>query len=319
MAEPLPGSGVDTGRGLAGRRVLVTGATGFLGTPLCRRLAAAGAEVHGVSRGTPAPIEGMRWWQSDLASLPAARRLLDETKAEVVYHLAGAVSGAPDLELVLPTLESQLVNTVHLLQAVTERRCHRLVLAGSLEEARGRAEVVTPTSPYGAAKTAASAYARMFHALYRAPVVSLRVFMTYGPRQPKQRLVSHVIASFEKGEAPALTSGRRRMDWVYLDDVIEGLLSAAARPGIEGRRIDLGSGRAVSIRKVVSTIAAVMGTSIRPVWGALPDRPAGPASFADVATAREALGWRPITTLEEGLARTVDWYRKSGAEARVQS
>ncbi|MCI0548314.1 MAG: NAD(P)-dependent oxidoreductase [Candidatus Rokubacteria bacterium] len=264
----------------------------------------------------PAPVERMRWWQSDLADLAAVRRLLDETGAEVVYHLAGAVSGAPDLELVPPTLASQLVTAVHLLQAVTERRCHRLVLAASLEEPRGRAERATPTSPYGAAKAAAGAYARMFHALYGTPVVVLRPFMTYGPRQPERRLVSHVIGAFLKGEAPALTSGRRRMDWVYLDDVIDGFLGAALRPGIDGLGIDLGSGRAISIRKVVRTIAALMGTSIRPAWGALPDRPAGPARVADVAAARAALGWTPVTALEDGLARTVDWYRKW--EARTQ-
>jgi UDP-glucose 4-epimerase len=304
--------------GLTGKRVLVSGGSGFLGAPLCRRLLGAGAEVHAVTR-QERESGDVRWWQVNLEDLDATRRLLATVSPDVVFHLGGAVTGAPALEHVPPTFASLLATTVNLLQAVTECQCGRMIVVGSLEEPRGRIDQLVPLSPYGAAKCAASMYARMFHALYQTPVSVLRLFMTYGPGQPEHRLISYAIRSFLRGESPKLASGRRRLDLVYLDDAIDGFMRAAALPGLEGRCADLGSGQAVSVQRVVQTIAGLMRSSIQPIWNALADRPSERSTrIADVQSAKDGLGWAPATPLDVGLARTIDWCRShSAAEGRV--
>jgi len=166
---------------VTGRRVLVTGASGFLGRHLWPRLRAAGAEVHTVSRQAPselAPVECR--WTADVADERQAREVVQTVKPDVVVHLGALTYAAPDLELVLPTFHSALASTVNLLTALTEQGCRRIVLAGSIEEPIGGADV-RPASPYAAAKWAASAYGRMFHALYGAPVVIARLALAYGP------------------------------------------------------------------------------------------------------------------------------------------
>ncbi len=294
---------------LADERVVVTGASGFLGAPLTRRLQAAGAEVHAVSRSAYVDADGLRWWQVDIADREAVHALLTEVKPAVVFHLSGRVTGMPDLELVEPTFHSLLASTVSVLTAATRIGCRRIVLTGSLEEPRGDAAVVAPTSPYAAAKWATTGYARMFHRLYQTPTVVVRPFFTYGPGQPEHRVVPYTILSYLRGARPRLSSGCRRLDWVYLDDVIAGLLLTACRPGLEGSTIELGSGEAIPVRDVVLRIKERVGSPLDPEFGVEPDRPTEDTRVADTEHTFTRLGWRATTTLDTGLARTVAWYR----------
>lgn len=295
---------------LRGRRIVVTGARGFLGRHLCRRLADAGAEVHGVSRRPPPSRSGpVRWRQADVALVEHVDRLWGEVRPHVVYHLAGCVDGAPRLDLLLPTYHSLLTSAVNLLAAATASG-GRLVLVGSLEEQLAIDDGVPPASPYGAAKTAASMYAAMCHALFRTPVVVLRTFMVYGPGQPEWKLIPSTITALLAGASPELSSGQRRLDWTYVDDAIAALVAAGSAEGIEGRVLDVGSGRLVSVRDLVGRLLAIVGADVEPRFGVLADRPERVARAADVAATRQALGWEPEIDLEEGLARTVAWHRE---------
>ncbi len=292
------------------RKVLVTGATGYIGSHLCHRLLREGAEVHAVSRKASADDHGeIRWWRADLRDAEATRNLLAAVQPEVVFHLAGCVTGGRGLEAVLPTLEHNLHATVNLLIALTELGCGRIVLAGSLEEpAEGGPE--SCSSPYAASKWAARAYARMFHTLYKTPIVNTRIFMVYGPgRQPDARFVPHVISSLLSGEAPKLTRGERKVDWIYIDDLIEGLLACAKSDDVLGGTVDLGSGCLTELRSVALLIAQLIGTDIRPEFGALPDRQMEQVRVADVRRTYDQLGWQPRTSLETGLRNTIAWYR----------
>ena len=293
-------------------RALVTGASGFLGSHLCRRLLAEQAEVHATSRADRSedPDDRRRWWRCDPADAGAIGELVARVKPDVVFHLAGAVTAAPDLELVAPTFHGLLESTVNVLTAATAVGGCRVVLPASLEEpSHGTADTLVPLSPYAAAKFAAGAYARMFGALYRTPVVSLRIFMAYGPGQHPAKVVPNAILALLRGEAPRLSSGSRRLDWVYVDDAIDALVAAADRPGLDGRTLDVGSGTGVAIRDVIGRIVRLLGPSIRPAYGARPDRPEGSEQVANVEPAARMLGWRATTALDDGLARTVEWYR----------
>lgn len=294
-----------------GRSVLVTGASGFLGSHLSRRLVAAGARVHAVSRRPrTSDLPGMRWWHCEMEDVEAVRALVVETKPEVVYHLSGMVNGAPELRLVLPTFHSLLGSTVNLLTVATEQGCRRVVLVGSLEEPAGSAVDVSPASPYGAAKLGVTAYGRMFHRLFGTPIVILRTYMTYGPGQPEWKVIPSVIGALRRGEAPELSSGARRLDWVYIDDVTDGFLRAGHVPSLEGATLEIGSGSTASIREVVAILARLFDSRVEPRFGVLPDRPSPVVRAADAVQTRARLGWEPTVSLDEGLRRTVAWYRQ---------
>ncbi len=295
---------------LAGRSVLVTGASGFIGSHLCRRLAHAGATVHATSRHAQDEEEGLLWHCADLADAAAVRALVETTEPEVLFHLASHVAGSRSLELVAPTFHANLASTVYLLEAATETGCRRFVQAGSLEEGEDGAPPAVPASPYAAAKAAASSYARMFHALYETPIVVARLFMVYGPAQRDlKKLIPYVILSLLRGEPVKLSSGTRRVDWVYVDDVVEGLLRLALAEGVEGRQVDLGTGELVTVRGVVEKLFEQLAPGERPVFGDLADRSMEQVRAARVGETAELLGWRPPTSLDDGLAATVDYYR----------
>lgn len=295
---------------IARKRVLVTGATGYLGPPLCRRLSEAGAEVYAVSRrAREGRRDGVEWRRGDMAEPATARRLLEEAEPDVVFHLAGLASGARSPELVLPTYHSNLTTTVALLTAAAETDCRRIVLAGSMEEpGTGNGEIV-PSSPYAASKWAASAYGRMFHALFDTPVTIARIFMVYGPgQQDERKLLPYVIRSLLQGEPPRLADGERRIDWIYMDDVADGLIRLAVTPDLEGETVDIGTGRLVSVREIVERLTEIVGGSTQPEFGAVPPRPMEQVRVADANETYERIGWRAAVGLEEGLRRTLEWY-----------
>jgi UDP-glucose 4-epimerase len=289
--------------------VLVTGGTGFIGSHLVARLAQTGAEVHAVSRqDVPHAAKMVRWWQADLAELAAVQGLVRAVRPAVIFHLASHVAGARDLALVIPTFASNLTSTVNLLTAAAEIGDARVVLAGSMEEPESGAEV--PCSPYAAAKFAASGYARMFHALFGLPVVTLRLFMVYGPGQRDlNKLVPYVILSLLRGEPPRLMSGDRAVDWIFVADVVDALMAAARARGIDGARIDVGSGELVTVKEIVERLVAIINPGVEPRFGAVPDRVHERISVADVRRSQSLLGWQPSMLLDGGLRRTVDWYR----------
>jgi UDP-glucose 4-epimerase len=288
-------------------RALVTGASGFIGRALCRRLVGAGLAVIGTARNPmSAPIDGVTWALGDLTEPGTAERIVAESEPDVVFHLAGAVTGSRALESVQPTLSTNLLATVNMLEAVTAAGCGRIALIGSGDEP---ARTDPPASPYAAAKWAANGYARMFHALYGTPVATVRPFMVYGPDQPDvAKLVPYTITSLLAGEAPRLSSGRRLCDWVYIDDVVEALVTVVRSDACLGRTVDVGTGTLHTVRHVGDSIRALIGAPIEPAWGAIPDRAGETENVADVATTDRLCGWTPATDLETGLRRTVEWY-----------
>jgi nucleoside-diphosphate-sugar epimerase len=291
-------------------RVLVTGASGFIGQHLVEALTASGAEVYGISRtvrrGLPGPT---RWLQADVEKLEEVERLWDVCKPDVVYHLSGAANGMPDIGLLLPTYHSLLTTTVNFLQVATTKGCRRLILASSLEDQDPRLSAETPASPYSAAKTALLAYARMCHEVFETPVVMLRTFMTYGPGQPSWKLIPSTLEKLLVGLPPDLSTGRRELDWIYISDVVEAFMQAAHAPGIEGATIDVGSGELTSIRELVIRLVALVSPDVKPRFGVQPDRPQRTPRIADVSASCERLGWRAKTQLDEGLRRTIEAYR----------
>jgi UDP-glucose 4-epimerase len=178
---------------------------------------------------------------------------------------------------------------------------------------------VRPLSPYAAAKLAAELYAESFAATYGLETVRVRFFNIFGPRQRADSPYSGVIALF----TAAMTSGRQptvygdglqSRDFTYVTDAVQALMKAAATPGVSGRIYNVGTGKSVTVLDLVAALNRLLGTSVSVRHG--PAR-AGDVrhSRADISRARKDLGYQPAVSFEEGLKRTLQWYRDSAATA----
>ena len=293
---------------------MVTGASGFIGSKLSKLLANKEVEVHGTYLNTPESklYTKIHWWKCDLSDIDATRKLITFLKPDIIFHLAGWVMGSRSLEHVLPTFQCILASNVNILTLATEVGCQRVIITGSQEEPDNCDPYLIPSSPYAAAKCGASAYARMFHALYNTPVVIARVFMVYGPGQrDHKKLIPYIIISHFQHSIPKLTSGSRQVDWVYVDDVVDGLLAAARTSNIEGHTIDIGSGETVSIKDVVYQLNTILKSRIKPEFETIPDRPLEQTRIANITRTYSTIGWKPKTTLEQGLRQTAEWYKQN--------
>ena len=303
---------IDTATSLSGLHLLVTGGSGFIGARLCQRALEQGAIVHAVSRQGQASSGKVRWERTDLTDQSDVLALVHRLRPDAVLHLASEVSGARDRDLVLPMLQANLVAAVNVMVACADAECPRLVLAGSMEEPELGDAAAVAQSPYAVAKWAALAYARHFHALYGLPVAHLRLFMVYGPGQRDLRkLVPYTTLSLLHGRSPKLTSGARAVDWIYVDDVVEAFLRAAVAAGVEGMSLDIGSGELITTRALVDRLCDLVDGDTKPAFGALADRQLERVRAADPTRAARAMGWRPRTSLDEGLEQTVEFYRSN--------
>jgi UDP-glucose 4-epimerase len=287
---------------ISGKRILITGAGGFIGRKLASQLIKKGAEVHGTSRsernGDRLPIT---WWQGSFEDLDTGRKIMENARPDIIVHLSGMVTAVNRMENVLPAYHSLLTSTVNLLTLAGNARCERILIIGSSNEPVG----MDPNSPYAAAKFASSMYGRMFNRLYELPVVIARPFVGYGPGQPADKIIPYVISQLINGEQPKLSSGSWKTDWVYIDDMVEGVLRCALMPGIEGCTIDIGTGELTSVREIVEKIVILLEPSVNPQFGALPDRFSEHTPVANTSYTWEKIRWKASVSLNEGLKRTV--------------
>jgi nucleoside-diphosphate-sugar epimerase len=300
-----------------GRTYLITGASGFIGHALCKRLLESGAIVCGASR-REFELESPNWAHKsiDLTNAEDVERLLSSVRPDFVLHLASCVTGKREIEWIQRTLNGNLVSAVNVLVASQNCGVEKVVLAGSLEEPdRGDTQPVA-ASPYAASKWCASTYARMMHALYGTSTAIARIFMVFGPgQQDLTKLVPYVCTSAARGIAPELMSGGRPVDWIFIDDVVEGLIRLAHRGPDDGSYVDLGSGILTTTGTVAEKICAIAGDSISPIFGAVPERAMEQVRKAHLDETRKQLSWSPRIDLDSGLRQTFSWYRELALSA----
>jgi nucleoside-diphosphate-sugar epimerase len=195
-----------------------------------------------------------------------------------------------------------------MLVALEKHGCTRMILAGSLEEPLFNSHSIVPGSPYAASKFAASNYCLMFHLLYEFPVAIARIQMGYGPgMRDMKKLLPYVIMTAKKGETPKLSSGNRELDWIFVDDIVSGLIHMILAEGIEGETIDLGTGMTTSVKEVAELTVSLIDPSITPEFGALEDRPLEQESKTDIGKTLEKIGWKASIGLKEGLSKMIDY------------
>jgi len=301
--------------------VFLTGATGFIGRYLTQALLNLGYAVSALvlpSDAQALPVE-VRPYSGDITDPGSVADALADAKPTVVFHLAAIGMTNPCLTMGAACRVNvdgviNILNAVHAVEGV-----QRVVLVGSSHEygARRSDDELDPFNPYGASKVAAWAFARGAYNAWGLPVVWVRPFQVFGPGQHIRALVpASILAAIGKDDFQ-MTRGEQRRDFVFVSDVVEGLLTAGRVPDIEGRALDLGSGQLRSIRQVVERIWALAGAEGRVLAGALPYRPGEvPAIPANVQRTRMLTGWEASTSLDEGLMLTIDALRNECSPRR---
>ncbi len=290
------------------KKILITGANGFIGSKLFKKLSGFGAEVIGFgldSTNNSSPTEKV-----DLRDLEALKSQISSINPSLVFHLGAMVTGNPEIDLVLPMMQNNLEGTVNLLLSLYNSKVERIIIVGSAEESIGG----IPTSPYSASKTASYLYSRMFQTLYSLPIVYARLVMVYGPGQDESKLIPHIINKFLEGKPPHINSGNRIIDLVYIDDVIKGIILTGCVSGIEGEEFEFGIGKGYKIDEIVDMIAKKI-VKQNPIMSThTNNRKDEKNLIANPQKANELLNWTTEWNLEKGLETTIEWYQRKFEE-----
>lgn len=312
-------------------RVLVTGATGFVGSCLVRRLVDMNKEERGMS-----PIEvhifvrgkSDKWriadllgrvhsHQVDLRDADIVEKAVCKISPTVIYHLAtyGGFNFQKDTPAIL---ESNLTGTVNLIRACERIKFDYFINTGSSSEygikshPMNESDMLKPVGDYGVSKAAATLFCQSRALEKGLPVITLRLFSPYGPWDDPQRLIPYVIKSLLRGESPHLSTPKSVRDFIYIDDVLDIFLKVIKVPVSTEAIYNVGAGVQYSIGEVVSVITDIIGNGIKPVWGkVISQRPEPAFWLADIGKAGKELGWLPSRPLRAGLGKTIEWFKEN--------
>ena len=306
-------------------RWLVTGGAGFIGSHLAEALVGKGETVRiadsfitGNRQNLAAAGDRAELVEGDLADPAVAARAVAGT--DYVLHQAAIPSVPRSVKDPATSNRANVDATLQLLIAARDAKVKRVVYAAS-SSAYGdtptlpkREDMPThPLSPYALQKLVGEQYMQLFTALYGLETVSIRYFNVFGPRQDPSSPYSGVIALFVTallaGKAPTIVGdGGQTRDFTYVANVVDGVLRAATAPGASGEVINVATGRQISISELAKTLGEIIGVTAAPVH--IDSRPGDVRdSLADISKAKAILGYEPTVGLEEGLRRTVEWYR----------
>jgi len=308
-------------------RVLVTGGAGFIGSHLVRALLARGDDVlvlDDLSTGARANLAGLPA-ELLVADLDDADQVRAATRgADAVFHLGAMISVPASLENPAGCYRTNVLGSLHVLEAARREQVRRVVLASSCavygdhDGPVGEGAAPRPMSPYAQSKLAMEDLARLYTSAFALATVCLRFFNVYGPRQDVHSPYAAVIPLFIRGlldgRPPTIYGdGAQSRDFVFVEDVVQAILLAAAAPA-GGETFNVAQGTSATIVELAEALRRLVPGSPGPVFG--PARPGDiRTSAADIRRATEALGYRPACDLHRGLQATVEWMRASGGPA----
>jgi len=303
---------------------LVTGGAGFIGSHLAEELIRRGERVRVVDslitgkRKNLAHLPGVEFVEGDLADMRVAQHVMQGI--DYVLHQAAIPSVPRSVEDPVTSNRANIDASLNVLVAAREARVRRVVYAGS-SSAYGNSPTLpkvetmptAPLSPYALQKLVAEQYCQMFTALYGLETVTIRYFNVFGPRQdpssPYSGVISLFISALCEGRRPIIYGdGEQTRDFTYVANVVDGVLRAAHAADASGEVINVATGGRISLNQLFHTIRGLIGGDSEPRYDA-PRAGDVRDSQADISKAKRLLDYQPTASFEDGLARTVEWYR----------
>lgn len=313
---------------------LVTGGAGFIGSHLCEALVARGERVRVVdnlSTGKRSNLahfgDVVEFIEGDLADIDVARRAVEG--CEFVLHQAAIPSVPRSVKDPITSNRANIDATLNVAVAARDAGIRRIVYAGS-SSAYGNTPTLpkhedmptAPLSPYALQKLVGEQYLRLFTKLYGLETVTIRYFNVFGPRQdpssPYSGVISLFVSALVDGRRPTIYGdGEHTRDFTFVANVVDGVLRACTASGASGEVINVATGGRVSLNQLFSTIRDLTDARVEPIY-ASPREGDVKDSQADISKAERLLGYKPIVSFEEGLRRTLEWYKAgSGLEYGV--
>lgn len=312
-----------------GKRVLVTGAGGFIGSHLTERLVELGADVRAFVHYNAL---GSRGWleysafEKEIDIVAGDIRDRDSVRAalasrEIVFHLAALIAIPFSYSAPLSYIQTNIEGTFNILQAGRELGLERIVHT-STSEVYGTAQYVPidenhplqGQSPYSASKIGADKMVEAFNLSFNVPTVTVRPFNTFGPRQSARAVIPTIISQCLTGGVVRLGSTTPTRDLNYVQNTVDGFLLAASQPAALGRTINIGSGEEISVGDLAELIGRLSGRTIRievEEQRLRPEKSEVNQLLADNRLAQELLDWQPKVTLTEGLQQTIAWLQQN--------
>jgi nucleoside-diphosphate-sugar epimerase len=303
---------------------LVTGGAGFIGSHLSEEIARRGHRVRVADslitgkRNNLAHVPGVELIEGDLADFEFAKKVADG--CDYVLHQAALPSVPRSVTDPITANRANVDGTLNILVAARDAGVKRLVFASSSSAygdtptlPKHEAMPVDPMSPYALQKVVGEQYLRMFTRLYGLETVSIRYFNVFGPRQDPTSPYSGVISVFataliENRPPKIYGDGEQTRDFTYVANVVDGVLRACEAPKATGEIINVATGGRISLNQLFYAMRDVVGGTLEPIYG---ESRQGDVrdSQADIQKAKVLLGYEPTVPFEEGLARTIAWYR----------
>jgi UDP-glucose 4-epimerase len=311
------------------KRVIVTGAGGFVGANLARRLLRDGHDIHllvrhpGQSWRLQEIAGDVRLHEGDLQDRDGMRRIVSEVKPDWVFHLA-AYGAYPTQTAVERMVNTNLMGSVTLLEACAETGIDAFVHTGSSSEYGYKDhptvedETLEPNSFYAITKAAATHYFQLIARQRNMHAVTVRLYSIYGPYEEPTRLIPTLIVHGLERRLPPLVSPQTARDFVYVDDAVEAMLQVASQNALpRGSIYNVCTGQQSSLEYVVSSARQILGIVEEPIWSSMPQRSWDTNAWVGSPAALEsATGWRPRIDLPTGLEKTKAWFREKPQRLR---
>lgn len=306
------------------QKVFVTGATGFIGRHMVRKLLDEGYTVGALARSSASlkEMEGcssLQPFEGDLRNYEDLRKAFSAFRPDAVIHLVTYYAVMHRADEIGVMLDTNVKGTINLLEAAKESGTVELFLNTSTcavykpeDRLLKEEDALRPQNLYAMTKLQAEEACSYYAEAFGLPCVTLRLFPPYGPGDHDRRLIPYVIDSIIKNVPPNLTTGKQEWDFVYIDDIVWAFTATLkAAPFPDNHPVfNIGTGKAVSIRAVVEKIRTTIGSEIDLPWGSVPHR-TNEVWFnsADSGKAERILGWKPETGIDDGIVLTVAWFK----------
>lgn len=305
------------------KRILVTGADGFIGSVLVARLVELGATVHAAvhskkNQSRLQPVASViSIVEGDLSVSAETDRVFETSHPSVVFNVASSLNTSRAFTVAGAVIPHTYGIAHNVITAAVQKGVERCIQFGSIEEyGIGKSpfeesDREEPHSPYSLGKVMGTRFALLAGRSTELTVTVVRPAATYGPGQSSGMLIPNLIKAGMEGTDFDMNPGEQLRDFIYVDDLVEGVLRAGMDTRADGQILNLGSGRGIEVKEVVTRVNEAMGNPIHIHFGAQPYRPLDPKEFyMSNAKAKKLLDWEPKVRLEEGIQKTVAAYAR---------